>query len=164
VRNFPQKPDTSILLGDIRRMIEDARTAVAAAVNARLTMLYWHIGKRVREGVLNEKRAQYGKEIVVTLSRQLVTEYGNGYSEKNLRRMIQFANRFPDERIVATLSRELSWSHFISLIPLNKPLQRDFYAEMCRMERWNVRTLQRTATEKTPFGHCQCERAIGKPI
>ena len=61
-------------------MIEDARTAAAAAVNASLTMLYWHIGRRIREDVLNEKRAQYGKEIVVTLSRQLVTEYGTCFS------------------------------------------------------------------------------------
>jgi len=159
VKSLPQKFDPSILFRDIRRMIEDARTAAATAVNVRLTMLYWHIGRRIRQDVLNEKRAQYGKEIVVTLSRQLVTEYGNGYSEKNLRRMIQFAERFPDERIVATLSRELSWSHFISLIPLSKPLQRDFYAEMCRVERWNVRTLrkkigsmlyERTALSKKP--------------
>ena len=159
MKNLPQKFDTSILLGDIRRMIENARTAVATAANARLTMLYWHIGRRTREDVLNEKRAQYGKEIVVTLSRQLVTEYGNGYSEKNLRRMIQFAERFPYERIITTLSRELSWSHFTSLIPLSKPLQRDFYAEMCRVERWNVRTLrkkigsmlyERTALSKKP--------------
>ena len=63
-------------------MIEDARTAAATAVNASLTMLYWQIGRRIREDVLNEKRAQYGKEIVVTLSRQLVTEYGNGYSKE----------------------------------------------------------------------------------
>lgn len=55
MKNFPKKPDTSILLGDIRRMIEDARSAVATAVNAGLTMLYWHIGKRIREDVLNEK-------------------------------------------------------------------------------------------------------------
>ena len=74
MKSLPQKPDTSILLGDIRRMIEDARSAVAIAVNAGLTMLYWHIGRRILENVLNEKLAQYGKEIVVTLSRQLVIE------------------------------------------------------------------------------------------
>jgi hypothetical protein len=75
VKSHPQKFDTSILLGDIRRLIENAQTAVATAVNASLTMLYWRIGRRIREDVLNEKCAQYGKEIVVTLSRQLEMEY-----------------------------------------------------------------------------------------
>ena len=68
MKSLPQKFDTSILFGDIRRMIEDARTAAATAVNASLTMLYWHIERRIGEDVLNEKRAQFGKEIVVTLS------------------------------------------------------------------------------------------------
>jgi hypothetical protein len=103
VKNLPQKPDTSNLLGDIRRMIEDARTAVATAVNASLTMLYWHIGRRIREDVLNEKRAQYGKEIVVTLSRQLVTAKqtcprrdfgGQAKSTKGVRKMRAFFERF----------------------------------------------------------------------
>ena len=71
MKSFPEKFDTSNLFSDIHRMIEDARSAVASAVNAGLTMLYWHIGRRIREDVLNEKRAQYGKEIVVTLSQQL---------------------------------------------------------------------------------------------
>ena len=79
--SLPQKFDTSILLGGIRRMIENARAAAATAVNAGLTMLYWHIGRRIREDVLNEKRAQYGKEIVVTLSRQLVSQNTPGGAE-----------------------------------------------------------------------------------
>jgi hypothetical protein len=69
-------------------------------------------------------------------------EYGPGYTEKGLRRMIQFAERFPDGEIVATLSRQLGWSHFVELIPLEDPLKREFYAEMCRIERWSVRTLR----------------------
>jgi hypothetical protein len=92
---------------------------------------------------LKEKRAEYGDEIVVTLSRQLALEFGRGFTEKNVRRMVQFAEAFPDEQIVATLSRQLGWSHFVELIPLNKHLQRDFYAEMCRIEGWSVRLLRR---------------------
>lgn len=117
------------------------------------------MGNRIHKEILQSNRAGYGKEIVVTLSRQLVVEYVNGFTEKNLRRMIQFVEVFPDEQIVATLMRQLSWSHFVALIPLKDHLQMDFYAEMCRIENWNVRTLrnkidsmlyERTALSKKP--------------
>jgi len=108
---------------------------------------------------LKEKRADYGKEIVATLSQELTKEYGNGFSYSALTRMVRFAEIFPDTQIVATLSRQLSWSHFKEILPLKKPFQRDFYAEMCRVERWSVRTLrkkidgmlyERTAISKKP--------------
>jgi predicted nuclease of restriction endonuclease-like (RecB) superfamily len=122
-------------------------------------MLYWQIGQRIRQDILQEKRAGYGEQIVVTLSRQLEQEFGRGFAEKNLRRMVQFAEVFPDRKIVVSLLRQLSWSHFLPLIPMADPLKRDFYAEMCRMERWSVRTLrkkigsmlfERTAISKKP--------------
>jgi predicted nuclease of restriction endonuclease-like (RecB) superfamily len=147
------------LIGDIRRLIETARHNVAITVNAGLTILYWQVGNRIRQDILKEKRADYGKEIVVTLSRQLTDDYGNNFNEKNLRRMIQFAEVFPDKEIVVTLSRQLSWSHFVSILPLKDDLQRDFYAEMSRIERWSVRILrkkidgmlyERTAISKKP--------------
>src|SRR5208337_4871510 len=147
------------LLGDVRALIEAAREQTARAVNSALVSLYWHIGTRIRQDILREKRAGYGEEIVATLSRQLTAEFGRGYTEKGLRRMIQFAESFPDGEIVAALSRELSWSHFVELIPLEDRLQRDFYAEMCRIERWGVRTLrakiggmlfERTALSRKP--------------
>ena len=147
------------LIGDIRILIETARQNVAVTVNAGLTILYWQIGNRIRQDVLKEKRAEYGKEIVATLSQELTDDYGNNFNEKNLRRMIQFAEVFPDKEIVVSLIRQLSWTHFIALIPLKDDLQRDFYAEMCRLERWSVRTLrkkidgmlfERTAISKKP--------------
>ncbi|MGD9706409.1 MAG: YhcG family protein [Candidatus Delongbacteria bacterium] len=140
-------------------MIEEARHTVAATVNSMLTLLYWRIGQRISKEILKGERAEYGAEICATLSHILVREYGSGFGEKNLRRMIQFAEVFPDERIVVALIRQLSWTHIIALIPLEKPLQRDFYAEMCRVERWSVRTLrkkidsmlyERTALSKKP--------------
>ena len=100
-----------------------------------MVLLYWHIGKRVREDILHEQRAQYGKRIVATLSKQLTSDYGRGYSTPNLSRMMRLAEAFPDERIVATLSQQLGWSHFKEVIPLGDDLKRDFYAEMCRIER-----------------------------
>ncbi len=124
-----------------------------------LVLLYWRIGKRIRQDILKEKRAEYGEEIVATLSRQLTEEYGSGWSRHNLARMIQFAELFPDQNIVATLSQQLGWSHFKEIIPLDDELKRDFYAEMCRIERWSVRTLrqkiggmlfERTALSKKP--------------
>jgi len=147
------------LVADIRQMIEVARQQVAQAVNAGLTTLYWQIGTRIRQDILKEKRAEYGAEIVATLGRQLETEFGRGFGEKNLRRMVQFAETFPDAKIVAALRRQLGWAHFKALIPMKDSLRRDFYAEMCRIEGWSTRTLQqkmdgmlyeRTALSKKP--------------
>jgi len=137
------KPLSGDLIGDIRRLIETAKHNVAVTVNAGLTILYWQIGSRIRQDILEEKRADYGKEIVATLSQELTKEYGNGFSYSALTRMVRFAEIFPDTQIVATLSRQLSWSHFKEILPLKKPFQRDFYAEMCRVERWSVRTLRK---------------------
>ena len=148
-----------VLIRDIRRMIDEARGSVAVAVNAGMTMLYWQVGQRIHQEILKGSRAEYGEAIVSTLSRQLVEEYGSGFSEKSLRRMIQFAEVFPDKQIVVSLIRHLSWTHFIALIPLKEPLKREFYAEMCRVERWGVRTLrqkidsmlyERTAISRKP--------------
>ncbi len=137
------KLDTNTLVRDIRQLIEEARQSVATAVNTGITMLYWHIGQRVRQEILKDGRAEYGEAIVSTLSRQLQVEYGRGFSAKNLRHMIRFAEVFADEAIVSTLWRQLSWSHFKEIIYQKDALQRDFYAEMCRIERWSVRALRR---------------------
>jgi len=148
-----------ILLAELRELIERARTNVARAANSTLTMLYWNVGQRIRSEVLKNERAEYGAEIVPTLSAKLVREYGNGFSSRNLLRMMQFAEAFPDEPILATLSQELSWSHFVEILPLKQPLEREYYAELCRLERWSVRTLReriasqlylRTAISKEP--------------
>ncbi|MCL2640412.1 MAG: PDDEXK nuclease domain-containing protein [Phycisphaerales bacterium] len=147
------------LLHDLRSLILATRQTVATAVNATMTMLYWRIGQRIQKDILGETRAEYGEEILSTLSKELVAEFGPGFSWPNLSRMVALAEAFPDEKILATLSQELSWSHFVELLPLNQYLQRDFYAEMCRIERWSVRTLrqkigsllyERTAISKKP--------------
>ena len=147
------------LVADVRNMIEQTRNSVAQTVNAGITFLYWRIGKRIQMEVLQHSRAEYGKGILATLSQELSAEYGPGYSYSALTRMVKFAEVFPEGEIVATLSQQLSWSHFRQLLPLEQPLQRDFYAEMCRVERWSVRTLrdridsmlfERTAISKKP--------------
>lgn len=147
------------LLHDIRRLIEDTRSAVAVTVNAGLTMLYWEIGTRIRQNILKNRRATYGEAIVSTLSRQLEPEFGRGFSAKALHHMVRFAEAFPNREIVSALSRQLGWSHFKEILYLKDDLKRDFYAEMCRMERWSVRVLrqkiggmlyERTALSKKP--------------
>src|SRR3990167_2162767 len=91
---------------DIRRLIEEARCTVASTINAAITLLYWQIGKRINEEILKGKRARYGEEIVSSLSRQLILEYGSGFSAKNLRRMIQFTEVYSSKEIVVSMIRQ----------------------------------------------------------
>jgi predicted nuclease of restriction endonuclease-like (RecB) superfamily len=135
-------PDTTRLLAELRALIDAGRTHVAQAVNSGLVLLYWGVGERVRREILGKERAAYGQQILQTLSEKLTAEYGRGFGLTNLSLMVRFAEAFPDREIVAALSQQLGWSHFIEIIPLNDPLRRDFYAEMCRLERWSVRTLR----------------------
>ena len=155
----PALPGAAPLLADLRELIVQARQQVAQTVNAGLTLLYWHIGTRVRHDLLKEKRAEYGEKIVSALGTQLSAEFGRGFGVRNLFRMVRFAEVFPDERIVSALRTLLGWTHFRQIIALDDPLRRDFYAEMCRIEKWNTRTLEkkigsmlfeRTALSKKP--------------
>jgi len=132
------------LAADIRGLIEAARLRVAQTVNSELVLLYWEIGSRIRRDILSEARAQYGDEIVSTLSRQLSTDYGAGFSRQNLFRMIRFVEAWPDQAQVTTLGQHLGWSHFKEILYLENELARQFYAEMCRVERWSVRTLRKS--------------------
>jgi len=147
------------LLADVREMILATRQTVATGVNSALVLLYWNIGRRIRVDILKEKRADYGKKIFYALSRKLTAEFGNGFSQANLFHMVRCAEVFPDAKILHSLSANLSWTHFRRIIYLDDPLKRDFYAEMCRVERWSVRTLhekiqsmlfERTALSKRP--------------
>ena len=152
-------PQPKMLLSDLRQLIAEARQDVARQVNSTLVLLYWRVGQRIRRDILKEKRAEYGEQIVHAVSAQLTDEFGPGWSEKNLRHMIRFAEAFPQIKIVSALMRQLAWTHFTKLIYLDDPLKRDFYAEMCRMEKWSTRTLEkkiggllfeRTALSKKP--------------
>jgi predicted nuclease of restriction endonuclease-like (RecB) superfamily len=147
------------LLGDLQTLIDSARIRVAVGVNAEMVLLYWDIGERIRKEILKDERAAYGKQVVKGLSDQLTMRYGAGFTRANLFHMIHFAETFPDRRIIYTLCRQLSWSHFRNIIYIDDPLAREFYTEMCRLERWSIRTLQakiqgmlfeRTALSKKP--------------
>ena len=146
------------LFEKIKNLIEQTKQNVAISVNSSLTIMYWEIGNKINQDILKNQRAEYGKEIVVTLSRQLQDNFGKGFDEKNLRRMMQFANAIEKQKVV-TLSRQLSWSHFLALLPLQESLKIEFYAQMSIVQNWGVRTLreridsmlyERTALSKQP--------------
>ena len=146
------------LFEQIKNLIEQTKQNVAISVNSSLTMMYWEIGNKINQDILKNQRAEYGKEIVVKLSRQLQDNFGKGFDEKNLRRMMQFANAIEKQKVV-TLSRQLSWSHFLALLPLQESLKIEFYAQMSIVQNWGVRTLreridsmlyERTALSKQP--------------
>jgi hypothetical protein len=159
VAKSPARVDEAALLSDLRTLIQSARQRIATVANATFTLLCWQVGRRLLRENLQQGRAAYGKQILATVSQELTVEFGAGFSYTALTRMARFAEWMTDEQILASLSQELSWSHFIELLPIKDPLARDFYAEMCRIERWDVRTLrqkiggmlyQRTALSKKP--------------
>jgi len=147
------------VFNDIKILIDQTKHNIAVEVNATMSMLYWNIGNRVNIEILNNQRAEYGKQIVYTLAKQLETEYGSGWSEKQLRHCMRFAEVFSDVEIVSTLWRQFSWSHIKELIYIENEIKRQFYIEMCKIEKWSVRTFrervnsllyERTAISKKP--------------
>ena len=122
--------DEAALLTDLRELIQSARQRIATVANSTTTLLYWHLGRRLLTENLQDGRAAYGKRILATLSRELTAEFGGGFGYATVNRAIQFAQFFPDQAIVSTLSTQLSWSHFVELLPVKDPLAREFYAEI----------------------------------
>ncbi|GGD64320.1 DUF1016 domain-containing protein [Emticicia aquatilis] len=130
------------LLIDIKSLIEQAKQRVAVSINSEMTLLFWHIGKRINQSILQDQRAEYGKQVIKSLSDELTLAYGKGFNRTNLLNFIKFAEIFEDIQIVHAVSGQFTWTHLRILIYLKDDLQRQFYMEMCRLERWSVRTLQ----------------------
>lgn len=150
---------TAQLFADIRQLIENAQARAAEALRAELVLLNWSIGHLIRREILGGARAEYGEKIISALSQQLTADYGAGFSRQNIFHMMRFAEVWPDQPQVRALSQHLGWSHFKELLYLEDGLAREFYAELCRVERWTVRTLrervrsmlfERTAISKLP--------------
>jgi len=135
---------------------------VVAQANSTLTLLFWHVGDRINKNILQNKRADYSKEIVSTLSTQLKSKYGSNFELRNLRRMMQFAQQFSEEQTVATLSRQLSWSHFVELLPLKNKEAKLYYAQKVSEESWRIRDLRKQiaakAFERTSIANLQVTR------
>ena len=120
------------LHAELRALIASSRQRLAGAVNAELTRLYWNVGQRLRTEVLGEGRASYGAQLLDQLGQQLTQEFGRGFESRNLRRMVKFAESFPDAAIVSTLSTQLSWSHMVTIVALKTPQARRFYASQMK--------------------------------
>ena len=147
------------LADEIKQIIGTAKQNAATLVNRELLFLYWNIGSKITNVILHGERAKYGDQIIATLSQLLTQSFGNGYSKSNLSRMSSLFQAFPNHSIVATLSQQLGWSHFVVILPLKDPLQREFYTCMSFHEHWSVRELrkkvdsmlyERTALSKKP--------------
>ncbi len=153
------KRNTSNLVIELSYLIEESKQQVAKVANSTLTLLFWHVGKRIQEEVLKNERAAYGKQIVTSVSLQLAEKYGRNFNERNVRRMMQFALDFNDFRIVSPLAAQLSWSHFIELFPLKSKEAKLYYAQNCMEQNWGKRELrnqiQRKAFERTELANIQ---------
>lgn len=150
---------TDELVGELRGLIEATRGRVAGTVNSELVLLYWQVGRRLREEMAGVERAAYGEEVVAVVGQALASEFGRGFSRRNLYYMMKFAEVFPDFEIVNAVRAQLSWTHLRELIAIDDPLKREFYTELCRIEHWSTRTLkskmdgmlfERTAIAKRP--------------
>jgi predicted nuclease of restriction endonuclease-like (RecB) superfamily len=137
------------LVNELSLLIESSRTQVSIQVNSALTLLFWQVGDRINREILANKRAEYGKQIIPLLSIELEKQFGRNFTEKNLRRMMQFADSFSNFEIVVTLSRQLSWSHFLVLIPIKDKKARDFYSAETASNQLGVRELRLQISKKT---------------
>jgi predicted nuclease of restriction endonuclease-like (RecB) superfamily len=164
-----KKTPSTLLLTDIKQLITAAKQRAAIAINSELTILYWQIGKRIQGEILRGKRAEYGKQIIANLSQQLMSDYGEGWGDRQLWYCVRMAEAITNEGILNTLCSQLSWSHFRIILPISDSLKREFYIELCRVGKWSVRQLQerinsqlfeRTAISKKPEKTIQKELAI----
>ena len=130
------------LYSEIVTLIEQSRTHVAREFNSTLLILNWSIGNKINIEVFSNGRRDYGVQIIDTISANLKIQYGEGYTRSNIFRMVKFAKLYSDKQIVATLSQQLSWSHLVELLPLDEENKRNFYIQMCFIEKWSVRTLR----------------------
>lgn len=147
------------LYSDVCQIIDGTRGRIATFLNTEICMTNWYIGKRIKEDVLFNQRAEYGKQVIKNLSLRLIVRYGSGWSEKKLRHCIRSAETFSEQDIVSSTQRQLTWTHLKSLMYIKDPLERQFYAHLCGMEHWDTRTLdqkidqqlyQRSAISRKP--------------
>ncbi len=151
--------DSSTLVSELAVLIEESKSQIAKVANSSLTLLFWHIGKRINDEILKNERAEYGKQILSAVSVQLENRYGRSFTEKNVRRMIRFAQEFSDYNILPPLVAKLSWSHFIELFPLKSIESKLYYAQNSIEQSWGKRELRnqidRKAFERNEIANIQ---------
>jgi predicted nuclease of restriction endonuclease-like (RecB) superfamily len=146
------------LITTVIQLIENAKAKVTIHTNSVMVTLYWNVGNTINKEILGEKRAEYGEHVIAKMAVTLTELYGSGFDRPNIFRMLKFSRIFTEE-IGVTLSHQLSWSHIIKVMAINDELKREFYIEMCCLEKWGVRVLkqkidsmfyERTAIAKQP--------------
>ncbi len=130
------------LFTELKQLIESSKQKVALTVNSEITLLYWNIGCCINSDILNNNKAEYGKQIISLLSVELSKEYGRGWSERQLFYCLKFADMFPDKQILHTVCAKLSWSHIRLTLSMESSLKRDFYIQLCTHENWSVRVFK----------------------
>ncbi|WP_299265206.1 PDDEXK nuclease domain-containing protein [uncultured Leptotrichia sp.] len=131
-------------ISEIKKILKDARQKAYTAVNSAMVEAYWEIGRRIVEEEQNGKeRAEYGKEILQNLSKELTEEFGKGYSYRTLREIRQFYLMFSDFEKWRTVSAKLTWSHFQKVLRVSSEKARIFYLTEAAENMWSVRTLDR---------------------
>lgn len=148
MKNQVENFNHNLLLDELSQLIEQSKQKISISANSTLTLLFWQVGQRINEEILQNERAEYGKKIVLTISVQLENKYGRNFTEKNVRRMMQFAEQIADFSIVVTLSRQLSWSHLLVLLPLKSMEAKQYYAKASAAESWGVRELRLQISRK----------------
>jgi len=140
--------EESVLFNRISSIIEDRKLRAQTHANQESILMFWEIGKYIGSVLLGGERAEYGKQIVVTLSQQLQEKYGKSFDYPNLTRMVKFATRFPDVEIIVPLAQQLSWSHFITLLPLKSDEAFMFYANDAASRQLGKRELRKQISRK----------------
>ena len=131
-------------INEIKKILKNARQKAYTAVNSVMVEAYWEIGRRIVEEEQNGKeRAEYGKEILQNLSKELTEEFGKGYSYRTLREIRQFYLMFSDFEKWRTVSAKLTWSHFQKVLRVSNEKARIFYLTEAAENMWSVRTLDR---------------------
>ena len=130
-----------MLYNDVCEIIDRARVRVASYANTEVCLTNWYVGKRIKEDVLYNRRAEYGKKVLRRLSVRLIGKYGNGWGYEKLKHCVRSAYLFSEEEIRYATRTQLNWTHLRSLMGIKDPLERQFYAQMCSTEHWDTRTL-----------------------
>ncbi|MCM1212254.1 MAG: PDDEXK nuclease domain-containing protein [Blautia sp.] len=129
------------MISDIEALVNASKNELATSINKVMTVTYWSIGKYIVEFEQDgNAKAEYGKNLLSRISKELTLRLGKGYSRPNLNNMRKFYLKYSN---CQTVSDKLSWSHICELIKIDDELERNFYEKECVVENWNVRTLRR---------------------
>ena len=136
------------LFNEISTLIEQNRKTIYSLASRSTVLLFWEIGKCINSDILKNKRADYGKTIVSQLATRLTEKYGRSFEVRNLRRMMQFADQFSDFEIVSTLPTQLSWAHFVEILPLKSQEAKLFYLHEAARGYMGIRALRKLINRK----------------